>query len=462
MVNMNAYASSRPKKAIRTALAVFVGLGSLPYLIFGGSLLRSWIRVHLSPTYYVDYPYLGVGVGCVGLGLACLGFAIYSARRRSFYGLLYLIPGFLGLFAGVSIPNVQPHLYSRSADANYLADIGSYFRVWYEAHDAFPADEYEFAQAMAEGPAAWRENAASTPQSQYRRQGHALPYQELVFIGATGPRVDNASDRPGIIYYCVSADLQKFWATMTELDRDVAPSGTLKRVEIPSPGIQVVQAIGSDYPRDEKALREYREEVKKDPGSRHLVAETLNHLGVKYMKMQRTKEAEDAFTEALKGYRELAKTYPSWYSPDIASTLNSLGDLYSDTSRPKQAADSYTEALQIRRDLVTKHWDWYAPGLASTLNSLGSLCVKTQRLDEAVSAYTEALQIRRELVKANPTAYSPDLAATLNNLGALYKSEGRNGAAAQDCEEAAAIFRQLSVNNSGKYGPLLRSVCPAF
>jgi tetratricopeptide (TPR) repeat protein len=460
-VNMKGNIPTRPRTGIRIALSALVGLGSLPYFVFGGYLLQCWIRVRFSPTYYVDYPYLGAGLGCVGIGLACLGFAAYSARWRSFYGLLYLIPVFLGLFAGVFLPNVQPHLYSGAADSNYLADIGSYFRVWYEAHDAFPADEYEFAQAMAEGPAAWREDAASTPQSQYRRQGHALPYQVLVFTGATGPRVDNPSERPGVIYYCVSADLQKFWSTMTVLDRDVAPSGTIKRVEIPSPGIQVVQAIGSDYPRDEKALREYREEVKTDPGSRHLVAETLNHLGVKYMKMQRTKEAEDAFTEALTEYRELAKTDPSWYSPDIASTLNSLGDLYRETSRVKEAADAYAGALKIRRELVTRHWDWYAPGLASTLNSLGRLYARTQRLDEAATSFREALQIRHDLAKANPTAYSPDLAGTLSGLGSLYKSEGRNEEAARDCQEAATIFRRLSANNPGKYAPLLSSVCLA-
>jgi len=459
---MRGNTSGKLSRGIRIALAVFVGLGSLPYLIFGVYLLQCWFRIHTSHPYYVDYPYLRVGLCSVGIGLACLGIALYSAWRRSFYGVLYVIPAVLGLFAMEEIPDARPHIMrSMLADGNYISDISSYLRVWYEAHCAFPADEFEFAQAMAEGPAEWRDRATPTPQSQYKRRGQSLPYQVLVFHNSIGPRVDSLSDRPGVIYYCVSADLQKFWATMTGLDKDVAPSATIKRVaDLTSENPEMAQGVGSDYPRDEKALQEYREKVKTDPaGYRHPLAETLSHLGALYAKTQRWKEAENAYTEALQDYRELEKTYPSWYSPSIASTLNSLGDLYDDTSRTAESADAYTQALQIRRELVKKNWQWYAPGLATTLNSIGSLYARTQRLDEATSFYGEAVQIRRELTKANPTAYSPDLAATLDNLGVIYKSQGRSEESTRTCEEAATIFRQLSVNNPGKYGPLLSSTC---
>ena len=350
---------------------------------------------------------------------------------------------------------------SMLADSNYVGDISSYFRVWYESHNAFPADESEFAQAMAEGPAEWRGRAELTAQSQYKKLGHALPYQVLVFSNATGPRVENLSDRPGIIYYCVSGDLQKFWATMTGLNTDFAQSATIKRVaDLSDEQPLMAKGVGSDYPRGEKALDEYREKMKADPtGYRHPLAETLTHLGVVYAEANRPKDAEEAYKEALKEYRELAKTYPSWYSPNIASTMNSLGDLYGETLRPKESADAYTEALQIRRELARENWGWYAPGLATTLNSLGRLCARTQRFNEAANSYTEALQVRRELAKANPTAYSPDLAATLKNLGVLYKSEGQSEEAVHDCEEAATIYRQLLVTNPTKYGPLLNSAC---
>jgi tetratricopeptide (TPR) repeat protein len=454
--------SGKLGRGIRIALASFVGLVSLPYLIFGGYLLRCWISIQTSHSYYIDYPYVGAGLGYISIGLTCLAMTLFSAWRRSFYGVLYLIPAALGLIAVHHFPDAQPHIMrSMLADSNYVGDISSYLSVWYESHNAFPADESEFAQAMAEGPAEWRGRATSTPQSPYEHLGKALPYQVLVFSNATGPRVENLSDRPGIIYYCVSGDLQKFWATMTGLNTDFAQFATIKRVaDLSDEKPLMAQAVGSDYPRDEKALDEYREKMKADPaGYRHPLAETLTHLGVVYAKTKRLKEAEEAYKEALKEYRELAKTYPSWYSPNIASTMNSLGDLYGGTLRIKESADAYIEALQIRRELVRENWGWNAPGLAATLNSLGRLYARTQRFQEAANSYSEALQIRRQLAKANPTAYSPDLAATLNNLGVLYKSEARNEEAVHDCEEAATIYRQLIVTNPTKYDPLLESVC---
>jgi tetratricopeptide (TPR) repeat protein len=459
---MSARTTGKLGRGTRVVLAVLVSLASLPYLVFGGYLLRCWIRIHISNPYYVDYPYINVGLGSVAIGLACLGMTLFSARRRSFYGAFYVIPVVLGMFAMHSIPDAQPHIArSMLADSNYVGDISSYLRVWYESHNAFPADESEFAQAMAEGPAEWRDRATLTPQSQYKRLGQALPYQVLVFTNAIGPRLDNFSDRPGVVYYCVSGDLQRFWATMTGLDADFAQSAKVKRVaDLFDEKPEMAQAIGGDYPRDEKALQEYREKMKTDPsGYRHPLAETLSHLGVVYAMTKRPKEAEDAYKEALNEYRELAKTYPSWYSPNIASTLNSLGDLYGDTVRLKKSAEAYTEALQIRRELVKKNWNWYAPGLATTLYSLGKLYERTHRSDEAVHSYMEALQIRRELVKTNPIAYSPDLASILNGLGTLGQSEGRKEEASRDCDEAATIYRQLSVSNPAKYGPLLNATC---
>lgn len=225
---MNPDTSARLRKGIRAVLSVFVGLASLPYLIFGIYLLACWIRTHISPVYYVDFPYLGIGLGCLGVGLICLGLTLFSAFRRSFYGLLYIIPTLLGLYAMVTIPNVLPRLWGLTADTNYLGHVGSSFRVWYEAHCAFPADESDFARAMAEGPAVLRHSPPSVPQSQYKREGRRLPYQVVVLPNATGPRVDNLSERPGVIYYCISSDLQKFWVTMTSLDTDVAASATIK------------------------------------------------------------------------------------------------------------------------------------------------------------------------------------------------------------------------------------------
>ena len=75
-----------------------------------------------------------------------------------------------------------------------------------------------------------------------------MPYEIVVVTDANGPRMNNLSKRPGVIYYCVSGDHQEFWATITALQHDVAPTASLRRV-LDSPDAEgfVVGAAGKGY-----------------------------------------------------------------------------------------------------------------------------------------------------------------------------------------------------------------------
>ena len=75
-----------------------------------------------------------------------------------------------------------------------------------------------------------------------------MPYKVVVMNDANGPRVANVSQRPGMIYYCVSKNLQEFWVTMTGLRSDIDSTAYLLRVVIPQDEILVVHAAGRDYP----------------------------------------------------------------------------------------------------------------------------------------------------------------------------------------------------------------------
>jgi tetratricopeptide (TPR) repeat protein len=458
--NMDETGQGRSKKTARIALSALFSLWSLPYLTFGGYLLWCWFRIHSANLYYVDFPYLGVGAVCVFVGLICLALVIFAVRRSRFFGVLYLIPCILGLCAMLSIPEVQPHVMrSRLHDSNYLSDISSYFRGWHEEHNGFPANESEFAKALAESPAEWRLTSAK-PRSQYTRRGVPLPYQVLVLTNATSPRLEEVSDRPGVIYYSVSADLQEFWVTMTTLATDVGSSATIRRVaDGPDDDVEVVHGNGREYPRDEKALQDYRIRVRTDASLNHTLAETLFHLGVVYAKERRWNDAEAAFTESLTIRQRLEKSHPGWYPPVIASTLSRLGDLYRDSFRLKDAEVSYNDALEIRKKLANENAEWYAPGLAQTLSDLGSLYARIKRPNEAEEAYIEALNNRRELMKANPIAYTPDVAVTLSDLGLLYKSNGNAADAVKVCSESMNIFQQLAAKDPATYSPRIGMVC---
>ena len=220
------------------------GLFCVPPLVFGGYVLVCWFRIHTADVYYVDYPYLLVALVFIGVGVLGILSALYGVWRKNFYGLLFCVRLIFGLITMVAIPDEIPHI-ARSID---LSSVNSSFRVWYEANRRFPANEIEFKEALSKGPAAWQFRVkAPSSQSPYSRNGTRLPYEIVVVSNASGPRVNNASDRPGVIYYCVSGDQQEFWVTMTALRYDSSPTANLKMtLEIPEK-VWVVGAAGKDY-----------------------------------------------------------------------------------------------------------------------------------------------------------------------------------------------------------------------
>jgi len=243
------------RKTVRTAVGVVAGLLSLPSLVFGSYFVWCCYRIHTSDAYYVQYPYFLAACVLFGIGLLSASCALYGVRRRSFCGLIFIIPFSVGFATLVYIPDGTPHVQrSMMDDTNYLSDIHSFFEVWYGAHHRFPKDEAEFHDALRQGPAAWQFRVSSPPvNSDYAKNGERLPYEIMVIDGATGPKLDALSERPGVIYYCVSADNQQFWVTMTGLREDVSAKATLKTVaDRPDDKPWLITASGKDYAPDKR------------------------------------------------------------------------------------------------------------------------------------------------------------------------------------------------------------------
>ncbi len=230
-------------------LTLCLGVFFVPTIGFGCYLAACWLRIHFSNVYYADYPYAAVVLSFLFLGFLCLSATLYGALKRSFWGLLIIVPILIGLAAMVAIPNLFPHGYSGVADTNYLSSVHAFFRVWYEDHHKFPATETEFREAMARGPAAWPAGLPPIPASEYKLRGVSLPYEIVVTTDARGARLEGLSSRPGVIYYCVSPDLQEFWVTMTSLPSDVSPTAVVRHIaDLPFEPVELIHSAGRDYP----------------------------------------------------------------------------------------------------------------------------------------------------------------------------------------------------------------------
>lgn len=235
---------------VRVVLTVVFGLFSLPPVIFGTYLLSCWFRLHTSNLYYVDYPYVTVAFIWIGLGASCVLLTLYGAWRTSVYGLLFSFPVLCAFASMELIPNAEPHLArSMVADMKVLWHLKSLCRDWHIATHNFPANENELREAVARVPATWQAGVELLlPQSYYSRRGKRLAYDTIVITNAIGPRMTEWSDRPGVIYYCVSSDLQKVWITMTALHNDVAYHADLKRAsDQPDKKVWVVEVVGTEY-----------------------------------------------------------------------------------------------------------------------------------------------------------------------------------------------------------------------
>jgi hypothetical protein len=140
----------------------------------------------------------------------------------------------------------------------------------------------------------------------------------------------------------------------------------------------------------------------------------------------RRQEALAPTEEALKIYRELAKTNPA-FLPDLAMALNNLGVFLSEVGRRQEALAPTEEALKIYRELAKTN-PAFLPDVAMALNNLGYRQLQLDQPEIARNAYEESIEILRPLAASNP-AFQDALQRSLNNLENLNRAEGiRTGA----------------------------------
>ena len=222
---------SLTRRIYNAFLTLLFGVFAYPMFAMGGYFLVCWYRSHTSDVYYMEFSYFTAAMAWMGIGLISLLCTLYGAWRRSFYRVLFVVPVFLAVAAGAIIPSVgmPPRATDgRITDINYICKVSSFLGVWSDENSRFPGNDLEYQEAMVKGPAAWQDRVSLAPESPYRQHGRALPYEVVIATNATGARTNDVSTRPGVVYYCVSADMQEYWVTMTALDTDVGAFAKLK------------------------------------------------------------------------------------------------------------------------------------------------------------------------------------------------------------------------------------------
>ena len=184
-------------------------------------------------------------------------------------------------------------------------------------------------------------------------------------------------------------------------------------------------------------------------------AMTLNNLGNCLSELGRREEALEAAEEAVKIRRELAKSRPDVFLPDLAGSFNNLGQCLSELGRREEALTAAGEGKDIYRELAKWRPDVFLPNLAGSLNNLGAFLSELGRRQVALTAAQEASAIYRELATSRPDAFLPKLAMSLNNLGNRLSELGRREEALEAARESVQLYTGLAERWPRAFAPYL-------
>ena len=163
------------------------------------------------------------------------------------------------------------------------------------------------------------------------------------------------------------------------------------------------------------------------------------------MRIYRIASSEVLFKEAISIRRQLIKTNPQQYAPNLAASLRQIAFLYLEMNRIENSEQYYKEAIALNR----QYGD--AEGLYLGLEGLGSLYKQQGDFIECENIYNEALCLA-------DTLSGGLYASCLGNLSALFEDLHRYLESMDYGEKAVSYLRVLSKENSEKFEPSLAGV----
>jgi tetratricopeptide (TPR) repeat protein len=191
-------------------------------------------------------------------------------------------------------------------------------------------------------------------------------------------------------------------------------------------------------------------------------ASILNSLGNAYSAKKNKIEAEKAYNSALILFRELAQKNSNMYLPYVALTLNNIGNhkrmfqkspKTSNDTQNKNAESAFEEALKIYRQVSLTNKTDYQAYIALTLNNLGRAYYDNQHLWRAKNAFDDCLTIYEALVQDNPDAIVPSDIQNFIELSLVFDNNDKEALFFDNYSEkllnrALKVHRQFAVKNS--------------
>jgi serine/threonine protein kinase len=307
----------------------------------------------------------------------------------------------------------------------------------------------------------YEEFAADVGQGEESRAAVANAHTHVAYIRAVlGERkeAEAASERARDLYAGLVADFPGVPFYRSEL------AGAHLNIAIMRSDADRAQQAQADFDQALRIGRALVWEFPDVPSYRLSLAKHLNQCGIHFKNTGRPQEAEEAYKEALAHLKQLAADHPTerGYREALGGTLGDLGVLLDrpgrskeavlkDPGRSREAADAFTQAVAIFQQLATENPanSDYRERLAMHQDHLAGTLHDAGRYPEAEEGFLQALKTRRQLVIEFPgkPAYREGLAVTLNNYGILLKNTDRALEAEKYYGDSLTIHKQLAADH---------------
>jgi CHAT domain-containing protein/tetratricopeptide (TPR) repeat protein len=175
----------------------------------------------------------------------------------------------------------------------------------------------------------------------------------------------------------------------------------------------------------EQALQIYRE-IKNTNGERI----SLNNLGTAYQSLGQYQKAIEYYQQSLLIAKKIGDRKGEGLS------LNNIGGIYYFLGQYQKAVEYYQKSLVITKQISDKSAE------AASLNGLGSVYRSLGQYQKAIKYYQQSLAIKREIDDLEGEG------ASINNLGSVYRSLGQYQKAIEYYQQSLAIAKQIGDRNS--------------
>lgn len=216
-------------------------------------------------------------------------------------------------------------------------------------------------------------------------------------------------------------------------------------------GYRKINDFGQTLYNFQKALAIYEELLGKD-FEEYAIDHSMTKNDFAYLlnELNRHKDSEAMYREAVEIRRRLVAINKSAYVSNLAATISNLAVVLRIEKKYKESQALAEESISIREKLVEKDRSAFISGLAFSYRNYANTLMRIGKFEEAEKFFQKAIEIRRSQAEKDPQAYNFDYANVLKDYASLLYLKGELDLSERMFEDSVSVFKRLIEDNIRK------------